>query len=400
MKKTKKQNKRKIVVLISILLIGILAYGYIKPIYQIQVMHTLQPLSSQSKNINWPDTTEAALSISDQSQILTNGPSTPIPTASTAKVVTALMVLKKYPLALNQQGPLITLGQNDVAIYDSYVQLDGSVVPVNNGEKISEYNALEAILIPSSCNMSDSLAIWAFGTLHNYIAFANKTLKEYGINNTLISSDASGFSPLSTSTPEDLVKIGKLALKDPVISKIVQEKTAIIPVAGLVKNYNTMIGQEGIIGIKTGNNDEDKGAFLFAAKNTIPGSNKQGITVGAVMGGPSLYAALKDSQGLIKDSLNNYSVNTFPKANQVVGYYKAPWSDQKFSITASSGNQYILWGNQEIKSSYSFKKINYLTKSGTNVGTIVTDSNQNNLILNQKISIPSIIWVIENLFKF
>ena len=37
------------------------------------------------------------------------------------------------------------------------------MVKVQNGEKISQYQALQAMLLPSGNNMADSMARWAFG---------------------------------------------------------------------------------------------------------------------------------------------------------------------------------------------------------------------------------------------
>ena len=174
--------------------------------------------------------------------------------ASEAKLITALAVLKKYPLALNQAGPAITLGPSDVAIYDKYQSENGSDLVVVNGEKLTEYQMLQAMLLPSADNIADSLAIWAFGSLTDYTVFANQYVKSQGLSETTVGSDASGFDPSSMTTAANLVNIGQLVMTNPVLASIVGQPTATgFPVVGTIKNVNLVLGKDNIIGIKTGN---------------------------------------------------------------------------------------------------------------------------------------------------
>ena len=99
-----------------------------------------------------------------------------------------------------QQGPTITLSASDVALYNAYVAQQGSVVPVAAGEQISQYQMLQAIMLPSANNMADSLAIWAFGSLDAYATYANNYVARLGLSATHIGSDASGFAPNTISS--------------------------------------------------------------------------------------------------------------------------------------------------------------------------------------------------------
>ena len=128
------------------------------------------------------------------------------PTASTAKMILGLTIMQAKPFALGESGENITIDENFYQIYVDYLASGGSVSKVSVGEEISEYDALMSVFLPSSNNMADTLAIWAFGSLENYHNYAAKMLEDWGISNTTIGIDASGFDASTTSTAADLAK--------------------------------------------------------------------------------------------------------------------------------------------------------------------------------------------------
>ena len=76
------------------------------------------------------------------------------PIASLAKVMTAYVTLKRYPLSGAQDGFGITVTE-DQAQAESQ---DQSVVAVRAGEQLTERQLLEALLIPSGNNIARMLA--------------------------------------------------------------------------------------------------------------------------------------------------------------------------------------------------------------------------------------------------
>jgi D-alanyl-D-alanine carboxypeptidase (penicillin-binding protein 5/6) len=272
------------------------------------------PAGTSNLKLDWPKTGEAAIGIVGQGVSGTNGAQTARPTASTAKLITALTVLKKYPLQPGQSGPSITLTLNDVKIYSQYLSEDGSSTRVLVGAQLSEYQMLEAMLIPSANNMADSLAIWAFGSLANYKVAATQTVKSLGLDSTKIGSDASGLSPDTVSTAHNLVLVGEAAMQNPVIAQIVGTSQTTLPVAGTITNNNTLLGQDGIVGVKTGNSDEAGGVFVFAAKYSTANGQKLTI-VGAVQGLPNLPTALQVAKPLLHSAEQNISQGKLAAAN-------------------------------------------------------------------------------------
>ena len=87
------------------------------------------------------------------------------------------------------------------------------------------------------------------------------------------------------------MRIVDLAMRLPVFASIVATPSATLPVAGTVQNTNTLLGQDGFVGVKTGSTAAAGGCFAFRAIRWIDG--KRTTITGVVLGqpGPDLAAA-------------------------------------------------------------------------------------------------------------
>jgi len=301
--------------------------------------------------------------------------------------------LKQHPLNLGEQGPTLTLDDTDVALYNQYIAVDGSVATVQSGEQISEYQALETMLLPSANNMADSLARWAYGSLPAYATAANQYVKSLGMTNTTVGSDASGFDPSTTSTATDLVKLGLSAIQNPVLAHIVSQPQADVPVAGTVRNTNFLLGQNGIVGIKTGNNDQDAGVFIGASKQTVGG--QQITVVSAIMNASNLRSVLTASQPLLMSAPANFSITTLAKAGTVIGTYTAPWGDSTSAIVQHDITM-LTWGGAIPKPHVTLYSIHTPQNTGAAVGTLTFSSSTKTasspIILKQTLRNPAWGW--------
>lgn len=349
--------------------------------------------TTPAQPLTWPGYGQAAVGAVGYGVLATNGAQTPVPTASTAKIMMALSLLRTKPLADGQTTtPLITMTQRDVDIYNACLAKDCSVALVANGEQISEYQALQALLLPSANNMAESLAIWAFGSVDNYVNYANKLAAELGMNETHI-ADASGFSPQTVSSARDLITLSLEALKEPVFADIVSQPSAVIPVAGKIYNTNGLLGRDGIVGLKTGNTEEAGGVFVIAAKHVV---NGQTITVVAsVMGGPNLTRAMLDSVPLLASAKKNFSVATVIPKDTVIGSYDTPWAGTVPLRTARDLNL-LVWNGAAISTTHSVQPLQLPTKQGAPVGTISATSagttGTTPIVTDATIDKPSLQW--------
>ncbi|MFI5271256.1 MAG: hypothetical protein ACHQT9_04390, partial [Candidatus Saccharimonadales bacterium] len=315
-------------------------------------------------------------------QISVHGALTPTQTASVAKLITSLVVLKVKPLLTNQQGETITLGPSDVALYNKYVAEQGSVVPVVNGEVITEYQMLQAMLLPSANNMADSLAIWAYGSLANYQQAANAFLVAHNLSSTHVGSDASGFDPSTTSNALDLVSLGMLSMNQPVIANIVGQPAATgIPNTVQVRNVNSLLGTDGINGVKTGNTTQAGGVYVSASQVTVNGKMVTIIT--SLAAAPDLSSALHDSLPLIQSAQHNFSEVSVIQKGTEVAKYNLPWGET-ISVVAKKDLSVNAWNNSGLNKTIVLYPIKNNTSVNSTVGTVSVEQ----AAVVQKTSVP------------
>ncbi len=231
----------------------------------------------------WPAYGQAAVVLTGQSQIHAGPNQHAAPIASVAKVMTAYLVLRDHPLPPGHDGPTITLTDADVA--DTYRRAgqQESIVPIAASERLTERQALQALLLPSANNIAEVLARWDAGSAARFVTRMNATARSLGMTHTRY-TDPSGYDDATVSTAADQVRIVDRAMRLPVFADIVATPTATLPVAGTVHNTDTLLGHDGFVGVKTGSDDAAGGCFAFRAIRWING--RRTTITGVVLGQP------------------------------------------------------------------------------------------------------------------
>jgi serine-type D-Ala-D-Ala carboxypeptidase (penicillin-binding protein 5/6) len=235
--------------------------------------------------VSWPEAGVSAADITGLGVVAGPGAHRRVPIASVAKVMTAYVVLRDHPLSPGQQGPDIVVQAAEAAAYPAEVRNEDSLVPVTAGERVSERQALEALLLPSAGNMAWILARWDAGSQARFVARMNATARAQGMTATRY-TDPSGLAASTVSSAADQVVLGAAAMHQPGLAAIAATRSAVIPVAGLVRNLNTLLGQDGIAGLKTGSDSAAGGCVLLASWRDVPGGGSRVLIVAAVLGQP------------------------------------------------------------------------------------------------------------------
>lgn len=269
----------------------------------------------------------------------------PISTASLAKVILALCVLQKAPLRLGQQGRNFTLTTTDIEIYNQALSMNASTLGVINGERLSQYQALQALMIPSADNIADSLARWIFGSQEAYAAYATAWLHTHHLDHTIIGSDASGLHVGTSSTARDLVTLGLIAMRNPVLASIASQRGATFPVVGFKANFDTVLGQSGIEGFKTGNNAGNRGAFLFTS--TVQVGGRRTHIAAVILGQPDLATALAAAPAVMGAARRGLRVSTVATSGQAVGHTVTRWGTSA-PATAADTLAVVRWIGQPV----------------------------------------------------
>ena len=244
----------------------------------------------------------------DGSVLFESDSNVPLETASTTKIMTALVVLnhaREFPGVLDE---VITISENAD-------QTRGSTAGIRVDEQISVRNLLYGLLLPSGNDASVALAehfgakVWgnsdADTSLSNYALFVakmNETAKKLRMTQTHYTNTHGLSDPRHVSTAADLFRLASVAMKNSIFRKIVQtrqfgcriESTTGYARNVMWKNTNQLLKVDGYRGVKTGTTSA-AGACLVAM------GERNGVSlITVVLGSSSSEARYSDSRNLFR----------------------------------------------------------------------------------------------------
>jgi serine-type D-Ala-D-Ala carboxypeptidase (penicillin-binding protein 5/6) len=330
------------------------------------------------------DTEHGFLAASDDTQV---------PIASISKLVTALVILDAKPLKQGESGPAVTITSNDIALYNKYIAMNGTVGAVASDMQLSEYQLLQGMLLGSANNYADTAAIWAFGSVDAYVLAANAYLQKQGFRQTAV-ADATGFSTSSKSTAQELIKLGILAINQPIIAGIVSQKSATIPGVGTFINTNKLLGSHGIIGLKTGTTEAAGSCLLFASQFTK--YDKPITLVGVVLGAPNHPALFQSVSTLTQKTTDQYITREITNDSTAYATYRAPWGASAHAISSESND--VVWQGAKIKITSAPRPVTPegKTDAGELTSLVGTKSSRSGLELDRPLAGPGWAWRISH----
>jgi serine-type D-Ala-D-Ala carboxypeptidase (penicillin-binding protein 5/6) len=180
----------------------------------------------------------------DSGQVLfALNPDQPLPPASTAKIITALVVLERANL------------DDIVTVSPAAAATEGSRMGLQAGERLTVRDLLYGLLLPSGNDAAVALAEHVAGSTADFVALMNQTSAGLGLGQSHFVNPHGLDADDQTSSAADLAKAAMAALKYPVFAGIVATPTAQIAGHALT-NTNELLGSlPGADGIKTGTTD-------------------------------------------------------------------------------------------------------------------------------------------------
>jgi D-alanyl-D-alanine carboxypeptidase (penicillin-binding protein 5/6) len=359
----------RLAVAVLALAVGLALVNELRPVAAVEATQRFPPAlpGAPGPTPPWPPGAQAAIGAEGAGVIAATPDARPEPIASVAKVMTALVTLQARPLRPGESGPVITVSAADQSEYERDQAQGQSVVPVQVGEQLTEYQALQALLIPSGNNIADLLARWALGSVQACVRRMNAEARSLGLRRTTF-ADVSGFSPRTRSVPADLVRLGEVAMRNPVIADVVAQGQADLPLAGTVVNVNYLLFQDGIIGIKTGNIPEVGAVYLVAARGLLADGRSR-LLFGAVQGLPTIEAALQAGRELIDAMKSLLVVRHLVSAGQPVGDYRAPWGEV-VGVAAVEDLDVLTWPGSPVRARLAARPLEPPVSPRTEVGDL------------------------------
>jgi serine-type D-Ala-D-Ala carboxypeptidase (penicillin-binding protein 5/6) len=365
---------------------------------------TVRALPGAAPRADWPGQGEAVIGLPGIGLLGTHGGGRLVPIASLAKIMTAYVVLREHPLPAGQSGPVITVTAADAAAYASDQRQGQSVVEVQPGEKLTELQALEAMLVPSGNNIASMLAVWDAGSEGAFVTKMNAAARLIGLRGTRY-ADASGADPATVSTASDQYRLTVRALHIPAFRQIVAMPQVTLPVAGVAHNVNAGLGHDGITGVKTGSTSEAGGCLAFAAIRTVA---KRPVTiVGVVLGvqptatQPSeldgAISAAESLLGSVSGDLEHVQVVT-PGA--ILGRVSSAWASGPAAV-AATGVSVTAWPGTPVTVTVTPRPLAQAVSQGQPVAqatiTVGSDVSHVTLDASQAVPAPSVSWLLTRL---
>ncbi|MFJ6844373.1 D-alanyl-D-alanine carboxypeptidase [Streptomyces griseoluteus] len=321
-------------------------------------------------DIPWPADGQAALDVQGIGSFGSSGSGKPVPIASVAKVMTAYLILRDHPLKSGAEGPKIPI---DKAAQDQSKAGQESTVDVTRGDRITQREALEGVLIASANNVARLLARWDAGSEKAFVAKMNAAAKGLGMSGTTY-TDPSGLTNSTVSTAADQVKLAKAAMRQPAFREVAAMMSYTDYKGTYHSNWNQLVGHNNVVGIKTGTTTSALGNLVFAAKQDVGGETR--MVIGAVLRQPPggrentiLSAALDHSDALIRAAQGALESETVLKKGTVVGYVDDGLGGRT-PVEVTEDVKAAGWAGLKVKLSFTADTIPHTAKAGTEVGSL------------------------------
>lgn len=322
----------------------------------------------------WPAQGEAAVEVEGLPALGSSGPSTPVPIASVAKVMTAYVVLTEHPLSPGQTGFTVTVDAAAVSDFHKRLGESESVVPVSLGEQLDESQLLQGLLVASGNNFASLLATYDAKTEPAFVAKMQATATSLGMSHTTY-TDPSGVESSTVSTASDQLLLASRAMAIPAFARTVAMASTTLPVAGTLANFNRAVGTGGYVGVKTGSDSSSGGCLMFANRQTTGGQSYTiiGVVLGQALGSQStavlLAAAEKAADALVHSVAAAVKMQTLVAAGTVVAVVTSP-AGTRVDATAASELKEMGYGGMTVPLSISIQPVGSKVVAGQAVAEI------------------------------
>ncbi|MGW6748862.1 D-alanyl-D-alanine carboxypeptidase [Streptomyces sp. NPDC055006] len=324
-------------------------------------------------SLPWPAEGQGSMDVSGIGSMDRFGEQKPVPIGSVAKAMTAYVVLKDHPLQPGKDGPSIDVDAKaeKEGGYDS--EGESTLNTVKEGDKLSQKDALSAIMIPSANNVARLLARWDAGSEEAFVKKMNATAKDLGMTGTTY-TDPSGLKETTVSTAQDQVKLGNELVKIQALMDITKLPTWKDPSGKTWQNYNRLVPYNNAVGVKTGSTTKAGGNLLFAATKDAGGETV--TVVGAILGqhrAPIIDTVNAVSKTAMLAAQDAVKASTILKKGDVVGYVDDGLGGQT-PVVVTKNVSAVGWAGLTVKLELADgakgAAIPHSAKAGTQVGVL------------------------------
>ncbi len=325
--------------------------------------------SGNALSLPWPTKGQATAEVVGVGTLGSSGPETPVPIASVTKVMNALVILQDHPLKKGESGPKLTV---DKQAASESSDADQSRVTLTENQQLTQYEALEMLMLPSANNVARLLARWDAGTEDAFVKKMNDQAAKLGMTNTKY-ADPAGYNTDTKSTAKDQLKLAEMVMQNEVFRQVVATPDTNFNNQRVYNTNYLLSPKNGVIGVKTGSSTPAGSCLMWAAVKDIGGVQR--MILGVTLGQPPtaadgiLKTAQTISQRIITASQTGLTGQTLAKQGDTVGYVDDGLGG-KVPVVAAKDVTVAGWSGITAKVSLAATKPGHTAKAGTQVGTI------------------------------
>ncbi len=192
-----------------------------------------------------------------------------LPMASTTKIMTALLAAESGKL------------DQEIVVTKEMLQVEGTSMGLLPGDTVTVEGLIYGMLLQSGNDAANVTALTLAGSKEKFAEMMNRRAQELGMENTHFVTPSGLDAEGHYSTAEDMSKLARAALNNPVFAQVCAQKTARVeygnpPYMRTMTNHNKLLKMyDGTIGVKTGFTKKSGRCLVSAAE-------RDGVTLVAV----------------------------------------------------------------------------------------------------------------------
>lgn len=171
---------------------------------------------------------------------------TPLPMASTTKIMTTLLLLERGNL------------DEAITVTKEMVQVEGTSMGLLPGDTVTPRSLCYGMMLASGNDAANVAALIHSGSISEFAGAMNQKAQALGMKNTAFVTPSGLDEGNHHSTPYDMAVLAAYALNNPIFREMASSKTAKCsygnpPYPRTLSNHNRLLKEyEGCIGVKTG----------------------------------------------------------------------------------------------------------------------------------------------------
>jgi serine-type D-Ala-D-Ala carboxypeptidase (penicillin-binding protein 5/6) len=242
-----------------------------------------------------------------------------LPIASITKLMTALLVVAHAK------------PNEMVAVDPEAVGVTGSTVRLRAGERLRVRDLMAAALIQSANDSALALGEFVETRVESpFSTLMNNTAESIGLEDTRFVRADGLDVPGHYSSAWDVTKLAMVAMREPLIRRLVRQESASIAGGRTLHTWNDLLGEfPGVYGVKTGHTSRAGWSQVAVARGN-------GVTIYAtILGSPSRSVRNADLEELLAWGMSRYSVVAMAPPGRVYGQVPVTYGEKAVPAVAA-----------------------------------------------------------------